>query len=343
MHSSPLRHTLFRAAFALVVVCWLVQSSCAGTVFVDNRSGSDRNNGRSPHPQGSSIGPVRTLQAALRRALPTDEVVCLKTDHPYKDTFVISGLLKLGSEAKPFVIDGNGVELVGTTRVDPYTWEHVKGGVYRLQRPFQPSSILESFREPIPRHPTALWGPMPKLKEETYAFWQGHLYFRPANGKYPSDYELGAGTRLAGILVDKASHIVIRNFRIHGFRMDAIQVRGPVSGVRIEQCEFARNGRCGLSVYTSARVVASDCHIENNVKAGVLADNFARVSLDDCSIVDNGVPILANATATVERHGEVARPLLQTPRRPRELWRDSDSPTEEEEPIIDEVVREPAS
>lgn len=300
-------------------VLWLVAAAGVGpawggdVLFVNNRAGYDGYDGRSAYMLGHGLGPVRSVQTALRRARPGDTIVLLPTGYPYTEPIAVPARSSLGQAKYPITIEGNGVELVGYRAIPTDHWQHVSGGVYRLRRPFAPTGVITSLAGTITREPCELWGPPPTLERGKYAFWQGHFYVKPARPLDLESHALAESAQNAGIIVDRTSHVIIRNFRIRGFRHDAIQVIGPASGVRIENCLLAESGRAGLSVRTNASVELIGSFVTDNAKAGVLVDNVANLRLDRVSIDGNAERARVEATARLEDLGGTPEPLADGP------------------------------
>lgn len=298
---------------AILAAAALAAGARSATFYVNNLIGHDRYDGRTPTAQGTGVGPVKTVQAAIRRAQSGDVVLLLPTGAPYTEPIVVPARSGLGVKGYPLTIEGNGVELVGYRPIDPYHWDYASQGVYRLRRPFQPTGVLFSLSGGLPRKTCELWGPMPSLERGEYAFWAGHFYIRPARPFGIEDHALAESFVPAGVVVDRTSHVVIRNLRIRGFRDDAVQVKGPAEGVRIERCLLADNGRAGISTTTNTSVDMVGCFVTGNVKFGVVAENHARLALESCAVEANGRERRTDDTASLERRGGPPEPLQPGP------------------------------
>ena len=82
----------------------------ATPIYVDNRAGSDSYNGQTPVHVGPKLGPVRSVQTALRRVSRGGTIIILPTSVPYEESFTIDAKQSLGTAKYPLVIEGNGVE-----------------------------------------------------------------------------------------------------------------------------------------------------------------------------------------------------------------------------------------
>jgi hypothetical protein len=311
---------------AMVGAAALAASARSATFYVNNLVGHDRYDGRAYSAQGSGVGPVKSVQTAIRRAQSGDVVVLLPTGAPYTEPIVVPARSGLGAPGHPLTIEGNGVELVGFRPIDPYHWDYASQGVYRLRRPFQPTGVLFSLSGALRRKSCELWGPMPSLERGEYAFWAGRYYVRPARPFGIADYALAESFAPAGVVVDRTSHVVIRNLRIRGFRDDAVQVKGPAEGVRIERCLLAENGRAGFSATTNTSVDMVGCFVTGNVKFGLVAENHARLTLESCVVEANGRESRMDDTASVQRRGGPPEPLRPGPFLAPEHWDRAEPP-----------------
>ena len=288
-------------------------AQCATPIYVDNRAGSDSYNGQSPSHAGPSLGPVRSIQAALRRVSAGGTIIILPTNAPYTEDFVINAKHSLGTERFPLTIEGNGVEFIGFQPIAPEGWEHVKGGVYRLVRPYQLTTLLYSGGKNLTPVPDDAKAEFPSLLEGEWTESRGSVYFRPALERSIDSYELSQSVKPAAIVVDRASHVVIRNFRLRGYGLDAIHVRGPAKGIKIERCEITDTVRSGIAAFNNVDAEVVGCHVKNIGKAGVLAENYVKLGLESMTIENSPDRMIAGTNAVINDRGGDATPLAKGP------------------------------
>ena len=104
----------------LVLTTALATPSVAATIYVNNAAGNDRYDGQSEQQSGERLGPVRTIQRALRLATASDRIVLANTGVPYRESITLFGRRNSGLEDFPFIINGNGAILEGADPVRPY-------------------------------------------------------------------------------------------------------------------------------------------------------------------------------------------------------------------------------
>lgn len=281
----------FRAAFMLgwVTTVVLAPVASARDLYVAPAYGHDAHDGTWYVKMQAGVGPVATLQNAVMRALPGDRIIMLPTDQPLREKVVIDGRRTRGTESLPIVIEGNGNTFAGDRPLPWQAWDLLDGGVYRLRGPKHTSGVLFVDGQPAPLAPGDRWGATrPDLAPGSYALWQGQYYFRPAAGQHIEDNLLSISDADVGLYVYRTQHVVIRNLHFQGFTQQAVQVHGPVEGIRLESCRLASNGRTGLFADLNSKVALHSCFLEGNRERGVFADNYARVEADACLFANNG-------------------------------------------------------
>lgn len=284
----------------------------AQDIYVHNQSGNNKNNGTSAVTRGAGDGPVRTIAAALLRVPNGGRIVILPSPYPYREAIIINGHRSKGFADSPLIIEGNGVELVGTRPIPPAEWDYYRSGTFRLNRPTTMSGalFLGDVRLPVDDSVNPK-SPIPAV--DTYALVRGSYYFNLPKGSDLQDYDLAESYHDAGILIHRASHVVIRNLHFRGFGLDAIQVRGPVEGVRIQNCRLSDNGRAGVSAYTLSNVELENCIIQGNAQVGVLAENTSQLYLKSCAITGSPKEMQSSPHSTVRTSGGEPEPLQPGP------------------------------
>jgi hypothetical protein len=274
-----------RSAARLFVLICAVAGPALGqkTIYVDNRNGNDAAAGLAAKYSGRNQGPVQTVQTALRRVPNGGRIVLLPTAAPYAEPFVIDGGSR-GTAHQPLVIEGNGNLLIGEVPIDPEDWQPFTRSVVRHPHPMTSMTRFLAGAETIP---IALVPQPNDLPAEHLTFHDGQVYFCPRPGARIEDYDLRRTSPPAAIMINRASHIVLRHFRIRGYRIDGIQVKGPADDIRIEDCVVEGASRAGLSVSTNSRVAVTNVSFVGNRKVGVLVDNVANVVLDRVAVADS--------------------------------------------------------
>ena len=108
-----------RKIYCLLTVLLLWSPAMGREIFVNNAMGDDRFSGQQARDGAGLGGPVRTLAKALRLARAGDTIVLAKTDAPYRESISLVGSRYSGTSQQPFVIQGNGAILDGSTPALP--------------------------------------------------------------------------------------------------------------------------------------------------------------------------------------------------------------------------------
>ena len=87
--------------------------SAARTIYVNNLTGDDRNQGTLGDPAAGNEGPVRNINRALRLARRGDRIEVANTGKAYEECLTLQGARHSGYAYAPFVINGNGAVLDG--------------------------------------------------------------------------------------------------------------------------------------------------------------------------------------------------------------------------------------
>lgn len=290
----------------------VVSARSAPVVYVDQGRGNDRRDGISATVEGYNTGPVRTVQAALRRVSPGGRILVLPTRTPYRESFVVEGDRPLGSARRPLVIDGGGQEWIGWRPVRE-EWIHRRDEIYRLDRPTKTYTRLFEDRHAIDLLSVDVDRPGIPLAHRQASRWESQLFFAAEGLKNPRDYNLWGTSAEGCVVVHGASHVVLRNFRFLGYRIDAIQLKGICRGIRIESCEIAHSGRGGIFVGPNAEVSIEQVRMNDLGQAGVIADDQARVRMSHVSIDRTPKRLQQGERVELEDDGKDAFDDLLTP------------------------------
>ncbi|MFO0946851.1 MAG: right-handed parallel beta-helix repeat-containing protein [Planctomycetota bacterium] len=292
---------------------WATVPAFGIDLFVNNRVGNDRYAGTSPTLDAGLDGPFRTLDGAWQQVKPGDRIILMPTDSPYRVDAVLSGVRVQGRPNFPIILEGNGVELVGTIPIAPEDWRYFRRGAYVLEGPFQGQRPIMIGGRPAQKVESSPWGNLPELSPGQYLYWRGTTVFQADPMKSISDYPLEQNQLRFGLLLERVSHITVRNLRVRGYSHDGVQVRGPAKGIVFERCLFADNGRAGVSLYNNAEVQFTGCFIEGNVRAGVLNDNFSQLKLESTAVQATPTDVVTDDTSRLTITGTAPPPLDNGP------------------------------
>ena len=93
-----------------------------GTVYVNNVTGADAND-------GSAAAPLATIMAAVKRAPVSGRIVLANTGRDYRESVQIQGY-RQGRAGAPMVIEGNGATVSGLVAVPAERWTLLRDDLY---------------------------------------------------------------------------------------------------------------------------------------------------------------------------------------------------------------------
>lgn len=297
----------------VLLLAGIVSSAQAVDIYVHNELGSDANLGTATSSLGIGDGPVRTIAAALRRVPNGGRVILLPTSTPYRESIVINGAAVRGFPNEPLIIEGNGVELLGDVPVDPLQWKYTRLGVYQLNRPATTHGMLFANGNPLAVADPFIGGGIPPVAPEHFLLHRGAYYFHVPEGKRLTDYQLSESAAGCGALIYRSSNVIVRNLKLRGFKIDAVQVRGPAEGIRIQNCLLANSGRAAVSAYTLSDVELENCFLTGNVEYGALAENSSQVYLKSCEVSGSRKETQSGLRSEVRVSGGDPQPLPESP------------------------------
>ncbi|MAV36927.1 MAG: hypothetical protein CMJ59_15885 [Planctomycetaceae bacterium] len=294
-HMLPLRVAALVPCWFGIITVWTA-TTCGlygGDLYVNNATGDDLRNGRSPESKGAAAGPVRTIAQALRLAKSGDRIVLTKTAEPYRESLTLQASNHSGLLGSPFEIVGNGATLDGTRPVPAGAWQHVRGDVYRFRLRKKAFQLLYLNGQPASRREVPETRELPDLKALEYCLLKGDLYFRAAPGKAPGEHNLRHTALPVGITLYEAREVIVRDLVIQGFQLDGINAHDGVFGAQLTGLICRGNGRSGISVGGASRVLIENCLVGNNGIAQVRTEGSSITHLVGNDLIDDGrVPAL---------------------------------------------------
>ncbi|QDT94422.1 right-handed parallel beta-helix repeat-containing protein [Gimesia algae] len=255
------QQTASRLIYCCLLLIWLlinpqiISSTDAATWYVNNKTGSDNNNGISENTA------VATISRAITLAGRSDILELANTGIPYRETMLFRNLG--GRPDRPFVVEGNGAVLSGLKAIDVAKWEKVKEGlfVFPLDKTPYGNPFLVSRGKRIPQAKSL------DLLQTGEHYWDrsgNKIYFLCAAGKQPADYELEATLRISGFTLTSASYIVCRNLTSEFFSNDGFNIHGDCRGIRLENVIARHNGDDGISIHESGGLIVQNAYVHDN-------------------------------------------------------------------------------
>lgn len=269
--------TAILAAAWLLVVTGMVRG---GTIYVDSRLGNDRYDGAHPKPTGFTSGPVRSLAAAMQRVDSGDTVELANNGTPYFGSVTLFGPRHSGTFSRSFEIRGNGAMLSGAKPIGLGCWRPAKDNLWRVT-PFRKAHYqLVRSGAAVPEVACERSAKsLPMIPAEQWCAWRGAVYFRAPGGVDPDTMGLSLADAEVGITLIDVDNVVIRDLTLQHFRLDGVNAHDRSRGVELVNVTLQENGRAGLAVGGTSRVVVRDCKIQGNREASVLVTELGEAEL----------------------------------------------------------------
>jgi hypothetical protein len=255
-----------------IVLCLLAAKAEARNIYVDNLAGDDKNSGTHTRGAGDATGPVRTIAKALRLSQEGDRVVLARNDVPYHESVSLVGARHGGSDPTiPFVLDGNGATLDGTSPVPNDQWTHYRDNIFC----FRPKSLVKAvlfyrgrsiWPLPLPRGAEL----PPRLEPMQWCVLEGAIYFAVEHDKLPPDYKLSYAELPTGITLYQVRQAVVCNLTVQGFQADGVSATVGARDVVLRNVTCTGNGRRGVCVGGGAEVAVESCNLFGNGLAQLL-------------------------------------------------------------------------
>jgi len=266
-------------ALAVLLVLITASTGFCETYHVNNKTGSDGNDGLSPEKA------FATITRAIEACRPSDTLSLANTGMPYREPIVLSRLG--GTPAKPFVIEGNGAAISGLREIRPEQWTK-NGDVFEIKivKPYGFPSLTIDGRPSPPSTAATLapgewaWQNEPGKKNEAI------LRFRPAPGKTPTDYKIEATLAVSGLQVASSSYLVVKNLLSEWHSNDGFNIHGDCRGIYCENIEGRFNGDDGFSIHEAIEAVVRNGHFHHN-GSGIEDVNLSRSFYSGIRVHDN--------------------------------------------------------
>ncbi len=299
-----------RNAFGLLALLILsglaVSPAAARDIFVNNVAGDDGATGRFEQPNGERTGPVRSIAKALRLAERSDRIVLAKTDQPYRESISLVGRRHSGHAWQPFIIEGKGAILDGSTPVPGDAWEHYRGAVFRFRPPGLRFQQLFLAGKPVQRvRATPRGAPPPHFEPLQWCLDGQHLYFCVEQDKLPEDYDLSFAALRAGVTFYHVEHVALVDLTVQGFHLDGINAFNTARDVRLVGVTSRGNGRSGVAVGAASRATLEGCLVGDNGTAQLLTLPYSRTRVRDSTLIGNTAPAWVDRGGQLLLDGEV--------------------------------------
>jgi hypothetical protein len=291
-----------------VLSAWLAGPASARDIHVNNQSGNDRFTGHYFQNMPDETGPVRTIAKALRLAGAGDRIILANTGQPYRESVSLVGSRHSGTSFQPFVIEGNGAILDGSSPVPAHAWEHYRGPVFRFRPPrIEPQQLFLNDR-PLARvigsRPS---GAPSRLEPLQWCLQGGHIYFCVEPLKLPEDYRLSIAHQPVGITLFHVERVAIQNLTIQGFQIDGINAFNSARRVSLSGVTCRGNGRAGVAVGGASLVHVEDSLIGDNGEAQLLTQPYSATHVQQSRLLSNTAPAWVDRGGAVFLDGQPVR------------------------------------
>ena len=289
-----------RLLSAILVIALMAAEARGRDIFVDNLAGNDTLMGREPAGVGRENGPVRTIAKATRLAAPGDHIVLANTGEPYREQVTLQGGKCSGlGTGSPFVLDGNGAVIDGTTDVPDEAWQRVGADVFRFGPLIKSHQSLFIDGVAVGRVPMRRGEVRPELQPLQWCLADGWVYLRSRPGEVPQSYHALCAGLQTGITIYDVRDVVVRNVEVRGFALDGVNSHDNGFNVRLESVVSRDNGRSGFSVGGACRVRLIGCEAAGNHVSQLRSEGYCHVLHTECKFDE------ATAPAVVNEGGEI--------------------------------------
>lgn len=278
---NPIKHILIKS-----VIFFIISSICSGndkityaestdktsakknlnTIFVDNISGADTNDGK------TDLTPVATLKKGVSLLKQSGTLVLKNTSKPYRESFFLEKLG--GTPSSPLVIEGNGAVLSGALSIPVNLWQESRKGLF-----FFPSEKWGALQPYLINNGTRLSSSkdLISLKPGEHFWAKEGVYFIPESGKRLSDYNIEGTLLESGFQVLNAEYITCRNLICEYFANDGFNIHGNCQGLLFENIESRHNGDDGFSIHEDVGATIFNAFFHDN-DYGIQDINASRSS-----------------------------------------------------------------
>jgi hypothetical protein len=276
---------------AAICIATGVSPVAAATVYVNNLSGNNLYNGRAEKLSGDRIGPVRSIERALRLAMRGDRIELANTGQPYRERITLFGRRNSGLEGHPFILSGNGATLEGADPVPHTAWRPYSNYVLS----FRPSGLTHQqlFRDARPLTRRTVTNPslgLPKLKPLEWALHGSRIYLRVEKKMIPEDYAITYAKRRTGITLVNVEHLVIKDLTVQGFQIDGVSFHTGNRKCTLLDVTARGNGRSGVRVGAASRVTINRGVLGSNGVAQIRTEPGALLRVIDSEIFAEDTP-----------------------------------------------------
>lgn len=268
---------------ALVIGWVLVMAGLARgeTIYVDNRLGDDRYDGKSATPVSEYTGPVHSLRRAVQLARSGDTIELADGGATYYGSVTLWGEQHSGAAHGPFQIVGNGAVLSGAKPVPEGEWYHVGGDVWRITpiRKGWYQLVLDGQAVPETTCDRSA-AERPAIPVGEWCVWRGAVYYQAERGVNPNTMDFALADEDVGITLLDVHDVAISGLTLRHFRLDGINAHDRCRDILLENVISEENGRAGVAVAGTSQVGIVAGTLRNNRRHSVLITELGAVAVE---------------------------------------------------------------
>ena len=263
----------------------MVSPCVARDIYVDNRTGNNRQNGALPKRIEGDIGPVRTIARALQLANSGDTIVLAQNERPYRESIQLIGRRHSGAGDVPFRIIGNGAVLSGAEPVPMSAWRGAENDLWTFTPWRKGTYQLRMDGKPLPRFPlTANHGDLKEIPIGQWTVDRGKIYYRgePLADVPGQSFDFAA--RGVGITLRDVHDVSIENLTVECFRIDGVNASGSTDNCVLQDVISRHHGRSGVYLMGTADVFLRNCTLRDSAQGQLTISQFGLADVVDCDL-----------------------------------------------------------
>ncbi len=272
------------AFLSTVLMLVSMTPATAKVIYVNNRTGDDIYDGSTPEVGALRSGPVRTFARARVLVGPGDEIEIANTGDTYFDALHLVGHNASGVAGHPTVVHGNGAVLDGSEPIVPGDWKPLGQGLWRLDPRQKGWFRLIRDAEAVVEAPSDASAGRPSPTPGSWSAWEGSIYYQALPDELPPLEPYRLATREAGIFFYGVHDVIVRDLTVRHFRLDGVNAHDQAYRVLLQNVVSEKNGRSGVFVGGSSRIVLSGGATNDNREASLLIKEQASADVREMKL-----------------------------------------------------------
>lgn len=275
----------FRSILAVLIVAASSSAARGETLFVDNVVGNTGNNGLSRVSTAQHVGPVPTINQALRLADQGDTIVVNNTGIPYYESLSLVGRDNSGFASVPFTVIGNGAIVSGAQQIDARAFQNVRGELFRLN-PWRKDYflLLRDGAVVSELKPVQSMQDLEQLAPGQWASLKGQMYYRTRPLELFENETYAVARHSTGLTMYGVHHVVIRGLTFQHFRIDGVNAHDLVHSCVLEDVTTTENARAGVTVNGTSTLKLQRVISTGNREDSVRITELGQADLVECKI-----------------------------------------------------------